>query len=643
MKKKLFVLVLASLLIVSMASFAETSNNSTYGKVLYDVGLIKGDGNGLNPEADMKREELITIVNRISEYRDEFAAFKAPKEPTFSDVSPSDWAYKQIEFAVEKGLTKGVGGGKFGYGQKSTANQLSMFLLRAMKHPKINDAVEAFDYHKSYEVLSGVMGETIDKLTDNPDAYINRADMFETLYKSLISNIASVSDKTKNFYEIAINGSHNIDKFVEIINDKALSLLNDIDLHIDIVVDGSDNEGSTGHDDENNQGGNGEGGGVKPPNPIDLYDAYYMTPNDVSSLGFNILEKSFRENSAKSTIISPTSIVNALSLAANGAKGETRDEMESLLGGKVENINRFMKEYNDSLASYENCKFVSANSIWINSGNSFRIKPEFLMAAKEYYKSFVFFGLFDDNTKNKINSWVADKTSNLIKNAVNEINPKAIMYIINALSFDAKWAEKYTTDDIIKGSFTTASGDVEYGTFMQSIEHKYIENDYAEGIVKDYESGHYSFVALLPKGETNVKELLRSLMNDDVPKMIAKASSEDVKAKLPIFKTEFGTSLKETLKSLNMTYAFDPDEADFSGIANPASFNIFIESVIHKAIIQVDEAGTKAGAVTVIGFETTSVNPEEMKEVYFDKPFVYMIVDKNYNIPIFAGVLMNIK
>ena len=114
---------------------------------------------------------------------------------------------------------------------------------------------------------------------------------------------------------------------------------------------------------------------------------------------------------------------------------------------------------------------------------------------------------------------------------------------------------------------------------------------------------------------------------------------------MPKFKTEYSADMSDILKEMGMPLAFDKAAADFSGLGTyDVDGNIFINSVIHKTFIQVDEKGTKAGAVTMIEAGATSALSGDLpkpKEVYLTRPFIYMLIDCESNTPFFIGVMRN--
>ena len=110
---------------------------------------------------------------------------------------------------------------------------------------------------------------------------------------------------------------------------------------------------------------------------------------------------------------------------------------------------------------------------------------------------------------------------------------------------------------------------------------------------------------------------------------------------IPKFKTEYSKEMSEILCEMGMPTAFDSKNADFKGLGESVGRNIFINNVIHKTFIEVGEKGTRAGAVTVIENEATACPPDEIKEINLDRPFVYMLIDCENNVPFFIGTLMD--
>lgn len=357
----------------------------------------------------------------------------------------------------------------------------------------------------------------------------------------------------------------------------------------------------------------------------------------------------FKENVSENSgnvMISPLSVMLALSMTANGAVGETRAEMEKVLAGEmsVETLNEYLKGYVEGLPSNKKCKLSIANSIWfIDDENRLKVKEDFLQKNAGYYNAQIYKAGFDAVTLKDINSWVKSNTDGMIEKIIDGIDSDTVMYLINAIAFEAEWNEKYEKNDISDGIFTTENGVEKQIKMMASKEGKYIKTTNAQGFIKNYKDGKYSFVALLPNQDISINDYVNGLRYDEVLEKVNSPELVPVKAYIPKFSCEYDISLKKILENMGMSTAFDGAKADFSAMGEAMSGgNICIGDVLHKTYISVDESGTKAGAVTSVEMKTESAEMTEVKTVKLDRPFVYMIMDNSTGLPVFMGIVKDI-
>lgn len=342
----------------------------------------------------------------------------------------------------------------------------------------------------------------------------------------------------------------------------------------------------------------------------------------------------------ENTLISPLSIISALSMTANGAEKETLSQMEEVFGADIGSLNEYLYAYKAYLPTADKYKVSLANSIWFKDKESLTVEEEFLQTNKDYYNAEVYKAPFDDSTKNDINAWVNEKTDGQIKQLLEEKPPEdVVMYLINALSFDAEWLSIYKDTSVREGEFTTQDGGKKTVDFMHSTEYGYIEVTNAIGFSKPYADNKYSFVALLPDEGLAVSDFIASMDGKTLIEAIKNQSDDQVYASVPKFVFEYNKELSEILKELGIKDAFDADFADFSSLGQSSEGNIFISRVIHKTKIEVDEKGTKAGAVTAVAMSGGAAAPAEPKTVNLNRPFFFMIVDNEFHMPIFMGVL----
>lgn len=350
------------------------------------------------------------------------------------------------------------------------------------------------------------------------------------------------------------------------------------------------------------------------------------------------------EETGKNTLISPLSVLCALSMTLNGAVGETREQMESVLGMSADELNIFIRSYVKGLPQGEKYKLALANSIWFRDDETFSVNGDFLQTNADYYGADIYKAPFDESTLNNINDWVKNETDGMIEKVLEEIPPEAIMYLINALAFDAEWMNVYYESAVRDGKFTCEDGTVRDTQMMHGEDGFYLEDDMATGFVKLYSGSKYAFVALLPNEGVSVSEYVTSLNGEAFQSMLDGARSDlFLYTSMPKFTVEYDVEMSEILKGMGMVNAFDSGRADFSALGTSEMGNIFINRVIHKTFIEVGEQGTRAGAVTVVEMFPEGCAPfDEVKYVYLDRPFVYMLVDWENKIPFFIGTLMDV-
>ena len=345
----------------------------------------------------------------------------------------------------------------------------------------------------------------------------------------------------------------------------------------------------------------------------------------------------------RNTLISPLSVLSALAMTANGAKEDTLSQMESVFGMKTEELNQYLYSYINALPQGEKYKLNLANSIWFIDDERFTVKEGFLQMNKDFYGADVYKAPFDNTTVKDINNWVKEKTDDMIPEILDKISHNEVMYLINALAFEAEWASVYRGNQIRDGIFTKEDGQKQDVKFMCADENVYLEEENATGFVKYYKDNKYAFVALLPKEDVSINEYVKSLNGENLNRLLTNSLNTTVKTSIPKFESEYLTEMSEVLNKMGMTDAFDGDKADFTGLGTSAKGNIFINRVLHKTFISVAEKGTKAGAVTVVAMgEKTAFVEEEPKIVCLDRPFVYMLIDCESNVPFFVGTMMNL-
>ena len=326
--------------------------------------------------------------------------------------------------------------------------------------------------------------------------------------------------------------------------------------------------------------------------------------NSSADFAIRLFQKT--RDDSKNSLISPLSVMLALSMTANGAKGETLTQTESLLGGDIpmETLNEYLYSYIKALPSEKTAKLNIANSIWVRD-NGFTAEKAFLQKNADYFDAAVYKSAFDVKTLRYINNWVKKNTDGMIEKIIDDIDPDAVMYLINTVLFDAEWENIYKKDEVRDGTFTALDGTKRTASMMYSAEHLYLDDGKAIGFIKPYRNG-YSFVALLPNEGVSLGDYAASITGKSFADTIKNAEDVPVEAAMPKFSYDYDIEMSGALKALGMSLPFDPEKADFSALGYYESGNIFISRVLHKAYITVDEKGTKAGAATAADIKATS-------------------------------------
>ena len=227
----------------------------------------------------------------------------------------------------------------------------------------------------------------------------------------------------------------------------------------------------------------------------------------------------------------------------------------------------------------------------------------------------------------------------MIDKLVEQISPDQLMYLISAMAFEADWEKKYQKSQVEEGIFTDLDGQKQAVDMMNSVEHYYLSQGDAYGLLKYYEGGRYAFAGILPPEGTSPADYLASLSAENFAALL-KPQSASVVAQIPVFSFEGDYLLNDALKDMGIELAFS-DLADFSGIDRSSS--LCISEVKHKTFIDVNPDGTKAAAATAIGTIATSLGPTQRIYVALDRPFVMVLLDTQTGLPLFVGTVNHIN
>jgi serpin B len=341
-------------------------------------------------------------------------------------------------------------------------------------------------------------------------------------------------------------------------------------------------------------------------------------------------------------IISPLSISIALGMTYNGANGETETAMQNTLelqGLTVEEINQGYKNLIDALTTVDPQVTLNIpNSIWYR--NTFTVEQEFIDLNQNYFYAEVNPLDFNDpEAVDIINNWVAVNTNNKIEKILDEIPIEAVMYLINAVYFDATWKYEFDEQYTLPETFYLADGITkEVDMMRQEATLNYTSNDLFEAVDLYYGSSNFSMVVMLPKNGYAPDDIINEMTPGSWSDWMSGFGEMNINLSLPKFKLSYDTLLNQVLGNLGMGIAFNPTMADFTGINKNGS--LFISFVRHKTYIDVNEEGTEAAAVTIVGIEYTSVGGDTPYQFVVNRPFLFAIKERDTEAIIFLGKVM---
>ena len=381
--------------------------------------------------------------------------------------------------------------------------------------------------------------------------------------------------------------------------------------------------------------GNGnEDDGDKPGDDMDAMPIPSISAAN-QKFSWDLFKKLNAEDSSENIFISPYSISSALTMALNGAEGNNRAEMEKVLhyeGMSREQLNRGYAYETERLSSLDQkVTLQNANSIWIRDG--FEIKKDFIDINRRYLSAEAQALDFDDpSSVEAINGWVSEKTNRLIPSVITPPIPReAIMYLINAIYFKGEWTTEFKPEDTQEKDFHALDGKTDKVSMMQRKgKIDYFSNGELQAVRLPYGNEKMSMVLVLPDKEIN--QWIDGMNADKWKELVAGFHPvRDLELQVPKFKMEYGLKeLNGVLTGLGMKEAFS-DGADFSGIAE----NVCISRVLHKAVVDVNEQGTEAAAVTSVEMVLTSF--QEPVAFIADRPFFFAIVDNEEGNLLFMG------
>ena len=372
-----------------------------------------------------------------------------------------------------------------------------------------------------------------------------------------------------------------------------------------------------------------------------LSDAQHEMVNNNNSFAFSLYNKTMGMNSR---VVSPLSVTYLMSMLANGADGETQQQILATLGWagegiqqpSLQDINDYSRMLIEKTARLDKAVTVEiANYVAVNK--EFKLNSKFQKSVERDYKAGVeSLNFTSPSTLKRINDWCNDRTHGMIPSIINELDPDAVSYLMNAIYFNGTWKDKFSKEETKQEMFRGYTRDIQYVDMM----HRHGEYFYADGdgysaVSIPYGNGAFRMTVILPTEGSFLRDVMASMDGGKFQALQRSMEKCNVDLKIPRFTTEVDLPLNDIISALGAPLIFS-SQADFSQFARG---DFYVSKMFQKAKIEVSEEGTKAAAVTAAIMMMSAVRPEKKRNVVFhaDSPFAYIISENSTGSIYFMG------
>ncbi|MDN6161209.1 MAG: serpin family protein [Atopostipes sp.] len=367
---------------------------------------------------------------------------------------------------------------------------------------------------------------------------------------------------------------------------------------------------------------------------VKLRDSFLLANANFS---FDLFKKLAREENA---VFSPLPVYNSLALIANGAEDKAQNEIKKALNLEDLDSNEVNEYYHALMKEFRSEKngldLNMSNSIWYDQ--NFQANEYYLETNKTYYKADSFKLYFSDPAAvDQMNDWVVDQTNGKVNEMVDEIDSDTLMYLFSIIYFDADWKMPFKGSNSYEGEFHTESETLELTKMTGTFELKNIETADEKGVMFPYKGEKYSFFALLPDEKKDLRNYLAELEQEKIIELSQKIKREEIELHLPKFELSYEKVLNNPLKEMGVQEIFDLNSNSL-GKMGEAKGNLFVNKILQKNYLSVDEGGTEAASAVSSEIATTSL-PIESKVIDFNRPFLYGVINNETALPIFLGVM----
>jgi serine protease inhibitor len=356
----------------------------------------------------------------------------------------------------------------------------------------------------------------------------------------------------------------------------------------------------------------------------------------------NLLKEVNKSFAGENIFMSPLSASMALGMTMNGAEGTTFEEMRSSLGFGARTYQELNSSYKSLIALLRGLdpkvEFKIANAVYYDLADiGSAVEPTFLSESKEFFDAEVKgLDFRRPETVDTVNAWANTNTNGKIPKILDSIEAQIVMLLMNAIYFKGDWRAGFDADETRDDVFHAPGGDITVR--MMNRKGGFRSGRTANAIVVElpYGGDAFTMTILLPDEGVAIDSYLSGLTAAGWQQATTGLRDAEVDLALPKFKLAWEDTLNDELKALGMRQAFVPDGARFTRISRSMGEHLYIDFVKQKAFVDVNEVGTEAAAVTVVGVGVTSAP----MPVRIDRPFVFAIREKLSGTVLFLGKIV---
>lgn len=361
--------------------------------------------------------------------------------------------------------------------------------------------------------------------------------------------------------------------------------------------------------------------------------------NDFACNLFRTINKN-RKLSDGSIVVSPISVSYVLGMLNEGASGKTRQQITDVLGlsGSTQQINEYFKTmiYKVSRAD-SNITVQLANCIDVNSAKGISLIPQYKADMQQYYDAQIDALDFTKRSSlDKINNWCNKHTGGMIPTAVDRLDPDAVLYLLNAIYFKAKWTEEFNPEDTRYMKFRTPYATVvKHKMMYRQARTLYGKNEICQMLYLPYGNKDFGMYILLPvKGKTTA-DIIQRLSARGLEQQLNGMKDENVDILIPRFFTSSEATLNHVLSAMGMPLVFT-SRAELPNMAQGEKA-LYVSLIDQKTIIEVNEEGTEGTARTLLRALKGDDEPPKIENFHATHPFVYLIIEKRSGAIFFMG------